>query len=65
MKAVLVFTLPKEAWDHRMALRGATYHTLLSEVDNLCRTTLKHGGVAREALEAIRQVIREGREEDE
>lgn len=63
MRATLEFDLPDEAWAHRMAVGGHNYFSALKDVDEYCRSKLKHdGGLTaseRAYLEEIRALIRE------
>lgn len=60
-KATLKFRLPDEEHEHRAALEGAAARLLIWEIDQRCRTVVKHEEAAspdRIALAAeIRQMI--------
>lgn len=43
MKASLTFTLPEEAEEHRTALDGHRWRTVVEEIDRALRSTVKHG----------------------
>lgn len=59
MKAKLEFNLPEEDYEFREAVNGGKYHSMLSEIDNYCRSQLKYGGplTKEEVLENIREMI--------
>jgi hypothetical protein len=44
MKVTLTFTLPEEADEHRAALEGGRWRTLVQRLDEALRQTAKHGG---------------------
>lgn len=43
MKATLSFNLPEEAEEHRLALDGHKWRTVVEEVDRELRNVAKHG----------------------
>lgn len=58
--AILVFKLPENEEEHRLAVNGGRYHSALWHVDQQCRSWVKHGHSFRgveEALAAVRQLI--------
>ena len=62
MKAVLEFNLPEEASDHKMALFGADYLSIIQDTLEEIRKFLKHGHKFKtpdEALEYIQRFIYE------
>jgi hypothetical protein len=57
---MLVFRLPENEEEHRLAVNGGRYHATLWHIDEQCRSWLKHGHSfksAGEALEAVRRLI--------
>lgn len=46
MKAMLRFDLPEEADEHRAALHGQDYKTVLESLDEYIRCQMKHGGLS-------------------
>ena len=62
MKAALTFTLPDEQGDFTAAINGRKAFLALWEIDQRCRSLLKHGepgDEARRLAEEIRQLIRD------
>jgi hypothetical protein len=62
MKAFLKFDLPDDQSEFDAALQGGYARSLLWDIDQHCRSLLKHGDPtpeARELAEAIRQMIHE------
>lgn len=60
MKATLTFDLPEEDAEHEDAVRGTQWRGIVNEIDNQCRTWIKHGNNFKqpeEALQAIRDLI--------
>jgi len=60
MKAVLTFQLPEEAVEHRQALDGPAWESVVFAVDQFCRNTLKYGHeiqTADSVFENIREKI--------
>jgi len=60
--ATLTFTLPEEESEHRAALEGIAARLLLWEIDQHCRSLVKHGSPSPETrtlAEEIRRMIRE------
>lgn len=56
----LTFTLPEEQSEADLTLRSAAAHEALWQIDEYCRTILKHGEPSAEVaaiLEAIRKAI--------
>lgn len=56
----LTFTLPDEQAECDQALRSAAAHSALWDIDQHCRSLLKHGEPSEESvaiLEAIRKAI--------
>lgn len=63
MKAILEFNLPDESYEHDNAINGHKWRELVCDIDQQCRTWLKHGcphTSAHDALEAVRGMIVEG-----
>ena len=61
-KATLTFTLPEEQSDFDAAISGRKAFLALWEIDQRCRSLLKHGEEGEEArrlAEEIRQLIRD------
>lgn len=57
---MLVFKLPENEEEHLLAVNGARYHSALWNIDQQCRSWLKHGHSfesAEQALEAVRRLI--------
>lgn len=42
MKAYLSFNLPEENYEHDLALNGYKYKTVIDELDNVLRETIKY-----------------------
>ena len=64
-RAILVYRLPDEDIEHRAALQGAEAKRVLWEIDQRCRSVLKHGepsSETRQFAEEIRGLIRESPE---
>lgn len=63
MKAILEFTLPDEAHEHRVALNGSRYLSALRDADAHIRNILKYRTGPhldlREEFQAVRNMIRE------
>lgn len=62
MKATLTFSLPDEEAEYRAAVEGMAARNLLWQIDQECRSTLKHGDPSEEtraALESLRRLIAE------
>ena len=62
MDATLKYSLPEEREDLEMALHGASFAVLLSDLDNKARSALKHGhnhNSADSVFEWLRQYLRE------
>ena len=62
MNATLTFTLPDEEAEYRAAVEGMAARSLLLQIDQECRTLLKHGELgeqARVVLESLRRLIAE------
>lgn len=60
MKAILRFDLPDEQGEFDAAIRGREALSILWDIDNHCRSTLKYGDVGDEAaavLEEVRRLI--------
>ena len=60
--ATLRYSLPDEQAEYDAAREGGAARSLLWEIDQRCRSLLKHGepsGEARELAEEIRGMIRE------
>ena len=58
--AMLVFKLPENEEEHRLAVSGGRYHSALWHVDQQCRGWIKYGHTfqsVEEALAAVRQLI--------
>jgi len=59
-RATLTFKLPEEEPEHRNALEGAAAKALLWDIDQHCRSIVKHGDPSdetRELAELIRRMI--------
>jgi len=56
MKAMLVFNLPDERDEHKLALNGVSFYQVLSEIDNQLRTWEKHGNPFKDTGDAVRQI---------
>ena len=62
MRITLTFTLPEEEPEFTAAVEGVRLRSLVWEIDQRCRSTLKHGEPSEETraiLQGIRQMIRE------
>jgi hypothetical protein len=63
MKATLSYTLPDEARDFRLAMQGSDAVQLLSEIEQRCRSIIKHEHEPHEdrirLAEEIRRMIHE------
>ena len=62
MKAILEFTLPREAAEHKRALNGADYRAALHDVDTYIRNALKYATKDTDfqaELQATRNLLRE------
>ena len=58
--ALLVFKLPENQEEYFLAVNGGRYHAALWQIDQQCRSWLKHAHsfqTAEEALEAVRSLI--------
>lgn len=65
MKATLTFTLPDEQGDFDAARQGSEARRVIWEIDQRCRSLLKHGEPSDETArlaEEIRQMIRDSPE---
>ena len=63
MKATLTFDLPEEADAHDDAINGTIWKGLAGDIDEQCRSWLKHGHSftkPAEPIEYIRRMILEG-----
>ena len=63
--ATLTFTLPDEQAEYDAARTGAAARRVIWEIDQHCRSLVKHGepsGETREFAERIRAIIRDTRE---
>jgi hypothetical protein len=63
MRATLSFTLPDEQADYDAARLGRQMVATIWEIDQRCRSLLKHGSPSEETralAEEIRLIIREG-----
>ena len=61
-KASLTFDLPEEQAEFSAAVQGRDARTLLWEIDQHCRSTIKYTdppAAVRAALETIRELIRQ------
>lgn len=56
MKATLVFSLPEESVEHRDALQGSEAKMVLWEIDQRCRSMLKHGEPCRETADVLQEI---------
>jgi hypothetical protein len=59
---MLVFKLPENEEEHRVAVNGGRYHSALWHVDQQCRSWMKYGHSfqsVEEALTAVRRLIAE------
>lgn len=64
-RAILIYRLPDEESEHRAALQGQAAKGCLWEIDQRCRSLLKHGDPSPETArlaEEIRSLIRESPE---
>ena len=62
MKATLEFILPEEEEFHKWAVESAKMVSVITDLDNYCRSCLKHGhkhDSVEDALEEIRERLRE------
>ena len=61
MKAILEFNLPEDNSEHLAAIHGFDYWKCLWDIDQWCRSNLKHGNAMStdQALEEVRQMIGE------
>ena len=60
MKATLNFQLPEEAVEHRQALDGPAWESVVWALDRFCRDALKYGHEIKSAdgaLEKVREKI--------
>ena len=58
--ATLTYTLPDEESEHRAALEGSAARLLIWDIDQHCRSVVKHGEPTpqeRRLAEAIRRMI--------
>lgn len=65
MIATLKFDLPDEEVDFRAALQGPEAKAVLWEIDQRCRSLLKHGNPGEDLAafaEEVRLIIRESKE---
>lgn len=65
MRAILSFNLPEDTVEHRDALQGSEAKRVIWEIDQRCRSIVKHGEPSketRELAEEIRNMIRESPE---
>lgn len=61
MKATLSFNLPEDAVEHRQALDGGGWESVVFSVDQFCRNALKYGHevkTADDVFENIREKLR-------
>ena len=58
----LTFTLPKEAYEAKAAMKGMRLLSALHAIDNIARTALKHDGDLIRSLEEIRSQVGEATE---
>ena len=64
-KGILEFDLPEEEYEHLQAANVRNFANVVSEIDNHCRTKIKHhelSGEHQHDLEHIRAIISEVRE---
>lgn len=61
MKAILEFNLPEDESEHRCAINGANWMSVLFRIDEGLRQISKHGDDAQKAdfADEIRDMIRE------
>lgn len=62
MKAILSFSLPDETSEHRAALQGSEAKRVLWDIDQRCRSLIKHGDPSKETADLaqeIRDMIRD------
>lgn len=64
MKAILEFNLPEEGSEHRHALDGAAWASILHAVDEELRAKEKYGGQASMPTSEVRAMIREAMEHE-
>lgn len=65
MRAILSFSLPEDTVEHRDALQGSEAKRVIWEIDQRCRSIIKHGDPSEETralAEEIRMIIRESPE---
>lgn len=56
MKAILEFDLPDDQGAFDAALRGREALSALWDIENHCRSLLKHGDVGKEAALVLREI---------
>jgi len=59
MKATLTFTLPEEDSEHRLAINGHKYYSILWEFDQWLRGEMKYQDHETVGTEAARDKLRE------
>ena len=59
MKAILEFSLPEEAAEHRLALDGGKWMSVCHELDQWFRSTQKHGDLKTLKVDEIRKRLYE------
>jgi len=62
MKGILEFNLPEEQEEHELAVNAYKLVSAISDLDNHCRSALKHGHnykTPEEVLEAVREQLSE------
>ena len=55
-RAVLIYRLPDEETEHRAALQGAAAKICLWEIDQRCRSLLKHGSPSEETARLAEEI---------
>jgi hypothetical protein len=58
MKAIIEFTLPEEREEFDMFNKASFYYSLLTDIDNYCRSIIKHGVDANKPIEEVAENIR-------
>ena len=58
MKATIEFTLPDEQEEYEQYNKASLYHSILMDVDNYCRSIIKHGVDAYKPVEEVAEKIR-------
>jgi hypothetical protein len=59
MEAILKFSLPEEATEHKQAVNGAAWESVVWELDQTMRGFLKYGHDDLKTTEAVLENLRE------